>query len=291
LDGDIVNYTWDFGDGSIGYGCISFHRYLSDGNYTVKLTVTDDDSGINFTEKNITVVNCPPVANFSCSIDAFTVYLIDRSSDPDGSVVNWTWDFGDGNISYGKNTLHTYAREGTYNISLMVTDDDNSTGMAYKLISVGIILTANFSYVPANPVSGEQISFLDNSSYASSWYWGFGDGSFSNLQNPAHIYPIGNYYNVTLTVFNGSRNASISKILEVGTKIQIFKNDKNVVNYIPWFGDEIQASALASYIGSDIMPTGSVISRWNVSSGAFDSYVVGISPQGRAVGLIYRAGI
>ena len=278
LDGNIVNYTWDFGDGSAGYGCIAFHRYLSDGNYTVKLTVRDNDDGINSTEKNIAILNCPPVANFSCSVYDFSVYLIDLSSDPDGSIANWTWDFGDGNVSYEKNALHTYAHEGVYNISLTVVDDDGSTAIAYQTVAIGIFLTANFSYIPSNPVSKEQISFLDNSSHASSWQWSFGDGSSSDLQNPTHVYPIGNYYNVTLTVFNGSKNASISKILEVGTKIQIFKNDKNVVNYIPWLGDEIQASALASFIGSNIMPAGSVVSKWNVSSGTFDSYVVGISP-------------
>jgi len=61
--------------------------------------------------------------------------------------------------------------------------------------------------------------------------------------------------------------------------VHLFKNDYNVVNNVVWSClNETNASALASYIGSDIMPTGSVISRWNVSSGAFDSYVVGISP-------------
>ena len=278
LDGIVVNYTWDFGDGSAGYGCIAFHRYLSDGNYTVKLTVRDNDDGINSTEKNIAILNCPPVANFSCSVYDFSVYLIDLSSDPDGFIKNYTWNFGDGNVSHVKNALHTYAHEGVYNISLTVVDDDGSTAIAYQTVAIGIFLTANFSYIPSNPVSKEQISFLDNSSHASSWQWSFGDGSSSDLQNPTHVYPIGNYYNVTLTVFNGSKNASISKILEVGTKIQIFKNDKNVVNYIPWLGDEIQASALASFIGSNIMPAGSVVSKWNVSSGTFDSYVVGISP-------------
>ncbi|KAA0004495.1 MAG: PKD domain-containing protein [Thermoplasmata archaeon] len=259
-DGSIANYTWDFGDGNTDYGCVSFHRYISDGNYTVKLTVEDEDGGINFTEKNITVLNCPPVSNFSCSLYDFTVYLIDRSSDSDGFIVNRTWDFGDGNRSYENNTFHTYAHEGVYNISLTVEDDDGGTDISYKMVSVGITLTANFSYYPPNPVSGDQVSFFDNSSYASSWKWAFGDGSYSSLQNPAHVYPLGNYYNVTLTVFNGSKNASISKTLEVGTKIQIFENEKNVVNYIPWLGNEIQASALASLIGSDIMPAGSVVS-------------------------------
>ena len=73
-------------------------------------------------------------------------------------------------------------------------------------------------------------------------------------------------------------NASISKIVKVGTYLQIVKNENNVVNYIPWLGNETKASQLASMIGSTIMPTGSVVSKWNTSKGAFDTYVVGVSP-------------
>ncbi len=277
-DGHIANYTWDFGDGSTGYGAVMFHRYPSNGNYTIRLTVRDDDGSTNFTRGNITILNCPPVANFSYFINGFTIYLTSHSSDADGHIANCTWNFGDGNISYEINDMHRYAHEGVYNVSLVVTDDDNASSEVHKLVSIGVVLVADFSYYPENPVSDEQIDFMDNSSYASAWQWNFGDGSTAGARNPVHTYPIGNYYNVTLTVFNGSKNASISKILKVGTQIQIFKNEKNVVNYIPWLGNNTKASELAAMIGSDVMPTGSVVSRWNVSSGTFDSYVVGISP-------------
>jgi len=61
--------------------------------------------------------------------------------------------------------------------------------------------------------------------------------------------------------------------------VHLFKNEYNVVNNVVWSClNKTNASALASLIGSDIMPAGSVVSKWNVSSGSFDSYIVGISP-------------
>ncbi|MGC9308172.1 MAG: hypothetical protein ACP5FL_05270, partial [Thermoplasmatota archaeon] len=61
--------------------------------------------------------------------------------------------------------------------------------------------------------------------------------------------------------------------------IQLYKNSDNVVNHMVWSSvTSIQASTLAGQIGSDVMPEGSVVSRWNTSRGAFDSYVVGVSP-------------
>jgi len=42
-DGEITNYTWEFGDGSVGYGAVVYHAYSKPGMYEVRLTVKDDD--------------------------------------------------------------------------------------------------------------------------------------------------------------------------------------------------------------------------------------------------------
>jgi PKD repeat protein len=49
------------------------------------------------------------------------------STDDDGSIVNWTWDFGDGNTAYGENVTHSYTKAETYTVLLTVTDDDGAT--------------------------------------------------------------------------------------------------------------------------------------------------------------------
>jgi PKD repeat protein len=52
------------------------------------------------------------------------------SSDPDGSIVGYAWDFGDGNTASGVNITHNYGAAGSYQVSLMVTDDGELTTSA-----------------------------------------------------------------------------------------------------------------------------------------------------------------
>ncbi len=283
LDGNIVNWTWNFGDGSIAYEQNPMHQYADDGVYNITLIVTDNYGATGEITKQIVVTNVPPVANFSYNpanpTTSDIIQFYDSSYDSDGSIVNYTWDFGDGIIAYGKIVQHKYSYEGIYIVNLTVKDDDGAISWKETEIVVSTPqLIANFSYSPENPVSLHVIQFIDLSYGAASWLWNFGDGGNATEQNPTHIYLIGNYYNVTLTIFNGSVNASISKVVRVDNFIQLIKNENNVVNYIPWLSNAITASQLASMIGSDVMPAGSVISRWNTSSGSFDSYIVGVSP-------------
>jgi len=278
-DGAIESYTWDFGDNTTGTGMTPSHTYSDDGTYEVVLTVTDDAGASDSLQHNVTVSNVPPVAGFNYTTIDRAIGVEDNSTDPDGSIVNWTWDFGDGTVQYGQQPpTHSYSQVGSYTVTLTVTDDDGASNTTSARISAGVFLSANFTY-GTDPASDIPLHFYDNSSHAATWHWTFGDGSTSNMTNPSHVYPIGNHYNVTLTVANGSENASVSKTVPVDTTIHIVKNADNVVNYVPWLGDNIAASALAGQIGGDVMPEGSVVSRWNTSRGSFDSYVVGVSPS------------
>jgi len=77
--------------------------------------------------------NYPPTASFTFSpAYPFAGYNVtfdgSGSSDPDGTVVNYGWDFGDGNTSTGVTTNHSYASAGTYTVSLTVTDNGGRTG-------------------------------------------------------------------------------------------------------------------------------------------------------------------
>jgi PKD repeat protein len=96
-------------------------------------------------------LNIPPIADFLFTTSELTAYFTDQSTDPDGSVVAWNWDFGDGSTSTAQNPSHTYAAAGTYSVILTVTDDDAATGYISQNVAVSstsgeITLTATNYY-------------------------------------------------------------------------------------------------------------------------------------------------
>ncbi|MGD8474859.1 MAG: C1 family peptidase [Anaerolineae bacterium] len=80
--------------------------------------------------------NLPPTADFSFTTSGLTVDFTDESTDSDGTITAWNWDFGDGNTSTAQNPLHTYAADGIYNVSLTVTDNEAATDADVQAVVV-----------------------------------------------------------------------------------------------------------------------------------------------------------
>src|SRR5207247_5963399 len=127
-DGTIVSYAWNFGDSTGGTGVVAFHAYLSYGTMNVTLTVTDNESFTATTYRHI-VVQAPPVASFTATPNPVAgipvTYDASASYDPDGTIDSYAWDFGDRTNGSGKITSHPYASAGTYNVTLIVKDNES----------------------------------------------------------------------------------------------------------------------------------------------------------------------
>ncbi|WP_426565843.1 PKD domain-containing protein [Angustibacter sp. McL0619] len=155
-DGSISSYSWDFGDSTPAETGVSpHHTYSTGGTYPVTLTVTDNEGASATTApQSVTVVkppNQPPtaVASVSCS-----GLVCDgngsNSSDPDGSISSYSWDFGDSTpAETGASPHHPYATAGTYAVTLTVTDNEGaSTSSAPQSVTVAPI-TSPISFVAA----------------------------------------------------------------------------------------------------------------------------------------------
>jgi serine protease len=151
--------------------------------------------------------NQSPLAGFTYLANDLVVDFADQSSDTDGSIVAWNWDFGGDGMSTLQNPSHTFSSAGTYNITLTVTDDVGSTGTINQdvTVSAGTANTppmASFSYV----CNGRDCSFSDLSSdqdagdNITAWSWDFGNGVTSNIQHPSLSYDSQGMYTVTLVV-------------------------------------------------------------------------------------------
>jgi PKD repeat protein len=146
-DGTIASRSWNFGDNATSTATNPSHTYASGGSYTVTLTVTDDKGAPGSTSKQVTVTappNSAPTAAFTSRCVGLTCNFTDGSTDTDGTVVGWTWNFGDNSpTSTTKNPSHSYTSAGQYTVTLTVRDDKGATGTISKPVTANPIgLTA-----------------------------------------------------------------------------------------------------------------------------------------------------
>jgi PKD repeat protein len=210
-DGTIVSYDWDFGDNQSGTGRVASHTYQNPGIapliYTVTLTVTDDSNFSATANQDVTIlpVNKPPTASFTaCPIAAcatpddppffapYTVtFLADSSEDIDGTIVQYEWDFGDGDGEIKSDSLaadftsamHEYVTSGTFTVQLIVTDDFGETGVTAEEVIIDNLppiadVTADSLQGPAplSVVFNAETSD-DPDGFISQYEWDFGDGN------------------------------------------------------------------------------------------------------------------
>src|SRR5216117_548773 len=225
-DGSIAGYSWNFGDGSPEVTTQNAsHTYAAGGSYTVQLTVTDNQGAANSTSHTVGVTppNQPPVASFTRSCNGLTCSLTSTSSDPDGTIASYSWNFGDGTpASTVQNPSHTYGAGGSYTVTLRVTDNQGAQSA---------LASQTFTVTPPNqpPVAsftrscnGLTCTFTSTSSdpdgTVAAYSWNFGDGTpISTLQNPSHTYAAGGSYTVTLQVTDnqGAQSAQPTNTLTV----------------------------------------------------------------------------
>ena len=129
-DGQVVRWDWKFDDGTTATGRTATHTFTSGGQHDITLVVTDDRGAATTLTKtvDVTLPNKAPVAAFKASCASLDCVLDgNASTDPDGTISRWDWNFGDGTTGTGKEASHTYAAAGSYTVTLTVTDDKGAT--------------------------------------------------------------------------------------------------------------------------------------------------------------------
>ncbi len=159
-DGTISSYEWDFGDGTpLGTSVSPSHTYAEAGTHNVTLTVTDNGGKSHSVTRQVAVEapppNQPPTGAITHSVDDLTVSVDGTgSSDVDGTIVSYEWDFGAGFQSGGATTSHTFPSAGDYPIQLRVTDDDGAANIATVTVTANeppaIHATDTFSRTVSN---------------------------------------------------------------------------------------------------------------------------------------------
>ena len=284
---NITSLHWEFGDGGTSSAEDPVYTYAVPGKYNVSLTVTNSAGSNTMIQVNyITVIQPAPVANFSANVTSgvvpLTVQFTDLSSN---NPTAWNWSFGDGNTSTSENPVHTYGAVGNYSASFNASNAGGSNTSAYTNITVvsGII-----SFQLSLGQGWNLASFpVMNSSLNASGLAGTGVSIVSAFNASTGDYD--SYIeDVSLSSDDFALSSGTGYFLYCPTNSSLEINGKNQSepsvtinpgwNMIGWSSYN---SSTAKDVCEALSGSSKVISRFNATTGNYDSYISGVSPDSR----------
>lgn len=298
----IVSWVWDFGDGNSSTLQNPTHTYNAPGNYTVILTANNGVSALSEVKSNYILINPLPQPSFSfsnppCSLPA----SINLQNVNPSSGVTYLWAFGNGQTSSVQSPQNIlYTSEGSYNISLTVTNTStgcvNSTTQTINIFNY----SAGFTYSPQTVCVGTAVNFTNTCSPGTNIYnWNFGNGQTSNGANPSAVYNSPGSYTVTLNSQNTSigcngqasqtitvvnpQTPSLSPSITVGCNPSMI----NFTNTSGFQGDFSWSFGNGSSFQGTTPPQQSYSIPENTTSQSFDVYLYSTDANGCVSGQAY----
>ena len=235
----VASWLWNFGDATTSTSQNPVKNYAAAGTYTVTLTVTSAIGCPSTTATRTVVVNPLPSANFNVSAPTCAsrdITFTDASIANAGSLVKWTWNFGDGNNAVNATAapfIHNYTNPGSYNVTLQVeTNKGCISTLLTKPVTVNVLPVAGF-IAPQVCLADPAAPFVDTSKISAGsitgWLWNFGDPNAnaanpntSTLQNPTHRYSVvGNYTAALIVTSNSGCTDTITQTFTVNGSIPL----------------------------------------------------------------------
>jgi len=191
--GNLTNWDWSFGDGNNSIQQSPKHNYLNWGVWNVQLIVTNDKGCKDTSYKDI-VVYPLPISNFTTDpvCKGLPTQFKDQSiSIGNTTITEWNWNFGDNTTSTQQNPSNTYKNDGDYLVNLEVKTNVGCKDTINKSVEIYPLPQVDFEDTTSGCYPLET-TFKDLTTIKkgglSSWLWSFGDGYYSNQQNPQHTY-------------------------------------------------------------------------------------------------------
>jgi PKD repeat protein len=216
LDGEIINYKWDFGDGTLVEEKTVKHSFSKPGKYISRLTVTDNSgTSSNYdTDERKIVVNSRPIANAGDDVYQTkneVVFNANRSKDNDGEIINYQWDFGDGTTGSKSSYVHKYEAPGTYIVTLKITDNTNVSNNN-DIDTVNVVINAkpiadagpDIIAAPNEKISLNGINSIDPDGTIKKYIWSFNKQELSKEASLEYSFEKPGQYEIQLMVHDDS---------------------------------------------------------------------------------------
>ncbi|WP_375581209.1 PKD domain-containing protein [Marivirga tractuosa] len=244
---------WDMGNGEIIDNFDESYVYATGGEYQVKAITTDFEGCESIFELPQEILIKNPIPEFKANKTTGCGETAIRFQNQSEGATEWFWDFGNGATSTDKNPTVKFL-PGTYSITLTASNGDCSeTTIKSDLIEIQD-LTSEFSFDYNQPCLPVEVQFSDESRNAISWFWDFGDGNTSTMQNPTHTFYEVPQSKVKLTVEN-----------EKGCKVTEKKSMDFI--FIASFKSDIQEVCLGNSVQFSALNNEAVSWRWDFGDG------------------------
>lgn len=227
-----LSYDWSFGDGSSDASVATpGHIFNQPGTYVVTVIVTDGNFNMGKATKTLVVSGTqPPLTSKVIFTDQYASGLpygnaFTFSAQGQGTgVLQYAWDFGDGNTGTGQNTNHTFGTTGAYTVTVVLRDGSGHTATYSQVINAVVGLFGG-SFTPpsitgiafspsSNPLTTQTTTFTAQANGSASpfnYSWDFGDGSTTSAfatPSTTHVYAKAGSYVVKLVITDSQNNSA-----------------------------------------------------------------------------------
>jgi gliding motility-associated-like protein len=222
--GSLVGFGWNFGEPSSGAANTSTlasptHSYAAPGNYVITFSATSNHGCTASTTSTLIISSAPLVSFSTTSAGAcLSNYTFANTSTSGTNTITYNWNFGGTGTTSATSPTYSFPGPGTYTVRLIGTNNFGCGDTAVTSLTVFPLPQVTLTVPSPCENSIFTASTTLSSSLINSYNWNFGDppsgaANTSTLQNPTHIYPVGNNYTITLVVANSvgcSSSASTS---------------------------------------------------------------------------------
>jgi gliding motility-associated-like protein len=263
LSGNTQNATWlwNFGGANTSTLQSPMYTFPSWGSFPVSLSVTNSFGCSTTITQNVSVQPNPVVSITSNSVCLGSATSFSNTSAmPGGTIVSWAWDFnGDGTVDNNSSApTYTYSTAGNYTASLVATSAAGCVASGTTPVTVYALPVSIFT--AQNACLSTSTNFNNSSaapvgSYITQYYWQFGDGTFSTVQQPTHTYAAASTYNARLDVTTNN-----SCVATYSTPVTVYPLP--VASFV---ANQLCANQTTQFAGA--LSTGATGAQWNWNFG------------------------